>query len=174
MRFPDSFAVSALAIVTAACGLAGMLWFQASSARELASVAGRRATSDPQKTSDSGTTSAAWATSDSAATRVSRATSGSPADWAYETSCIDCHDQATHFLQTGHARTLSRATDDEVLHKLLSLNQSAYHEKGIRINHSGDGLTIQRQEEALVTSASVDWCFGSGTHAHTWVTVLND
>ena len=105
---------------------------------------------------------------------VSREMHGVRMDWADEAACIDCHEQSTHFGETGHARTLARATDDEVLRKLLALNTSQYTDAGVRVDSTQDGLFIRKTDRGKVTTASVDWCFGSGTHANTWVTLLSD
>lgn len=96
--------------------------------------------------------------------------------WADEGRCIDCHEQAEHFFQTGHANTLHPANDVESLRLLSALKDSAMglrdsvklseeSEKPPRITRTIDGVT---------SSLPVHWCFGSGAHARTWASLMPD
>ncbi len=99
--------------------------------------------------------------------------------FADEQRCAACHDQAASFAQTGHARTLRRAVDPSsvaLLQQLLT-----------RRPELANGLSLEVQPETVVVTDQVtdqvspparrlelDWCFGSGTHASTWVGTLAD
>ncbi|MBD3675992.1 MAG: hypothetical protein HUJ26_20980 [Planctomycetaceae bacterium] len=78
-------------------------------------------------------------------------------------------------MQTGHARTLQSASDPESLRLLKEFRQVA--------SEKDEALTIDIDQQEIVVSSTVgssirdlelDWCFGSGTHARTWVGTLPD
>ncbi len=146
-RFLNSFTVGSIAIVLMVSGLTASMWSRAGD-RSYSSVPALRP--------------------------VTRELHKARTDWADESACVDCHEQATHFWETGHARTLTRATDDELLRKLLTLNTSQYKDDGVTVESTQNGLFISKTDPGKITTASVDWCFGSGMHANTWVTLLSD
>jgi Cytochrome c554 and c-prime len=95
--------------------------------------------------------------------------------WADESSCIDCHEQAEQFSETGHARTLTPATSSESLELLRSLGASTIgHREGIAVTSVDDQVQAFRSAAGADATARLDWCFGSGQHARTWVSTLPD
>jgi hypothetical protein len=96
--------------------------------------------------------------------------------WADESSCADCHfEQVELFLQTGHAQTL-RTVEDSRSQELLQVFQDSVSEydQTLRVDLSGRDVDVVSQSGANSRSLELDWCFGSGTHAHTWVGTLPD
>lgn len=95
--------------------------------------------------------------------------------WANEASCVDCHAEAADFGETGHARTLHRAEVEPSLSILQSL-------KGSKLPAAADVLIVQRDtglfavhgDDAASREIPLEWCFGSGHHARTWVGCLSD
>lgn len=96
--------------------------------------------------------------------------------WADEASCIDCHEQAESFHKTGHARTLTPAAAESSWSNLNRLQDSAIGQaESVRYSKIGESIFATRtNEDGQTTSVPVEWCFGSGTHAQTWATVLQD
>lgn len=96
-------------------------------------------------------------------------------EWADETTCLNCHEQAQEFFETGHANTLLPASHPASLKKLLEVNEhAAAIEEQTRIVVDDDQVVAVRGTQNLQQQVSLDWCFGSGTHAHTWVSTLSD
>lgn len=96
-------------------------------------------------------------------------------DWADESSCIDCHTQAERFFQTGHAQTLSRMTDPQMISLLSSLNEcAAAKEEGTSVHVNDDTVAVKSQSHDFSSEATIPWCFGSGRHARTWVSTFLD
>ncbi|MCA9054569.1 MAG: hypothetical protein KDA75_12070 [Planctomycetaceae bacterium] len=95
--------------------------------------------------------------------------------WADEQSCSDCHEQALEFSETGHARTLHRAEEPELVGLLKQLaDEPAARESGVRIDESEHGLFAVHHVDGVDRRVQLDWCFGSGHHARTWGGVLDD
>jgi hypothetical protein len=92
-----------------------------------------------------------------------------------ESSCINCHKQAEQFHATGHANTLVRSQSPDSLTLLAGLGQceSARNEGTILETQSVVPLARNVSSDAP-SQVSLDWCFGSGRHARTWVTTLMD
>ena len=96
-------------------------------------------------------------------------------EWANENQCVECHSQGKDFWQTGHAQTLRRAVSEKstaLLHQLGQSNSDLVEALQ---------LHFQKQDVLAVDSASgteqqlsLNWCFGSGRHAFTWVGTLPD
>jgi hypothetical protein len=91
---------------------------------------------------------------------------------ADEKTCINCHEQAEQFHATGHANALRRSTSTESLELLADFE---------RCDPAGAEGTFLNAEAALPVAenslgghVSLDWCFGSGRHARTWVATLGD
>ncbi len=94
---------------------------------------------------------------------------------ADEAVCARCHDEAVEFALTGHANTLVRADAESSLRLLAGLNASAEAQAegtGIRISDGHPVVTFD--SAAGPGQLPLDWCFGSGHHARTWVTTLAD
>lgn len=92
-----------------------------------------------------------------------------------EKQCIECHVQAEQFHATGHANALIRSTAPESRTLLRGLHDNA------RIVDEGTAVELQAAVPVSVNSSStssseipLDWCFGSGRHARTWVSTLGD
>lgn len=94
---------------------------------------------------------------------------------ADEQTCIDCHVQAEQFHATGHANALSRSTS--------AASRALLAEFGLCDPAGGEGTVVDvqtvppRAENSSgdsVSQISLDWCFGSGRHARTWVSTLAD
>ncbi len=100
----------------------------------------------------------------------------SDAGWADENRCIECHeDKVAEFQLTGHARTLSRADSEASLQRLLSANDSPVVQAAdVRVDVDGDKVRAIHDADGGERSVELDWCFGSGTHARTWVGTLTD
>ena len=98
------------------------------------------------------------------------------AGWADESRCVECHeDEARSFNETGHARTLIRADSDESLRHLLKLNDSQVaRDADIHVRQAGPLLEAVHQVGDAERRLPLEWCFGSGEHARTWVGTLAD
>ncbi len=95
--------------------------------------------------------------------------------WADERSCAECHEQAKTFWDTGHARTLRRAdekTSQSLLHVLE--NVPAARAEGTSVSFVGAEEIAVNLRDGVSREAELNWCFGSGQHAHTWVSTLAD
>ncbi|MDA1252226.1 MAG: multiheme c-type cytochrome [Planctomycetota bacterium] len=104
-----------------------------------------------------------------------------PIGLADESGCVECHEQAESFSLTGHARTLTRATHPDSLAALRQLKQTASAlAEGLRVElpseeTSSNAVRVtQSSGEEARSELKLDWCFGSGEHARTWVGTLND
>jgi len=98
-----------------------------------------------------------------------------PDGWADETSCVDCHEQAEEFSLTGHAQTLRPASHPDSLKLLRSLSGSkTAAAEGTSINTDGAQPVAVNRVNGLQRELMLDWCFGSGTHACTWVSTIPD
>jgi hypothetical protein len=94
---------------------------------------------------------------------------------ADESRCVECHEQAESFSLTGHARTLSRVLHPDSLAALRKLEQtSAAINEGLEIEFSSNAVrALTSSAEGPATELTLDWCFGSGEHARTWVGTLS-
>ena len=95
--------------------------------------------------------------------------------WADESSCIDCHDQPSEFAETGHAKTLrpvSHPDSVKLLSQLAALD--AAQAEGTKVVQGLDGLHAVNESDRIQRQVKLDWCFGSGTHACTWVSAIPD
>lgn len=91
-----------------------------------------------------------------------------------EKSCIECHeDKVEQFSFAPHHKTLL-AGDDPRSIDLLSGKQFTDSESGrtFHYDHRDDGLWLSSDQ--LQVSTKVDWLFGSGHHAMTPVSVINN
>lgn len=94
---------------------------------------------------------------------------------ANESSCVECHEQAETFWDTGHAQTLRKATAKgslELLKKLLESDGPLTENTSSAVKQ--DCVVVRNVDGANESSAELSWCVGSGRHAKTWVATLND
>jgi hypothetical protein len=95
--------------------------------------------------------------------------------WADERTCADCHEQADDFARTGHARTLGSAASDDSVELLRHLNVAAEPlREGLSIETGGSAPVAAWNVGGEQRKAVLNWCFGSGRHARTWVGLLSD
>ncbi len=95
--------------------------------------------------------------------------------WADETSCRDCHEQAETFPHTGHFNTLSRATAPDSLKSLQSFASAPPEAAGdVSLTVTEETVDVLHHVNGTSRRATLDWCFGSGRHARTWVGLLDD
>jgi len=94
---------------------------------------------------------------------------------ADESRCIECHSEAGTFRDTGHANTLSTARTGESVELLRTLNGA------VAPQDEGTGISIRRGKPFVTFDSPsgagklpLDWCFGSGRHARTWVATMAD
>ena len=97
-------------------------------------------------------------------------------EYVEEKVCADCHlEQAEFFSQTGHARTLQPASDPESLALLNEFHKVATQkDETLNVDIDPEGIVVSSQIGSENQNLELDWCFGSGTHARTWVGTLPD
>ncbi len=94
---------------------------------------------------------------------------------ADEKNCIDCHVQAEQFHATGHANALRRSTSTESLELLANFEQcDPAGTEGTVVNLQAALPRAENSSGDSASQISLDWCFGSGRHARTWVATLSD
>lgn len=94
--------------------------------------------------------------------------------WADESRCSECHEQGQRFAETGHARTLSRAKESDSAKLLSALASSPIGvAENVSVHIEDSGILLQSGQGLASKEESVDWCFGSGAHARTWVGTLD-
>ncbi len=95
--------------------------------------------------------------------------------WVDEKRCAECHEQAETFWETGHARTLLPVTDADSLNLLKQMN-SFLESQGTPTSLHFDDETVLavHERDGSTSQIRLDWCFGSGEHARTWVGTLTD
>lgn len=99
----------------------------------------------------------------------------SDAGWVDESRCAECHEQALTFWETGHAQTLRPANDPASISVLATLiQQPACVAEGTSLKIDGEQITAVNDADGVRSQAELDWCFGSGRHAQTWVAGLTD
>lgn len=114
--------------------------------------------------------------------RISAPHSAKPQDriavssgWADEQRCVECHQQAVDFGRTGHARTLRLAVDvDSVVHLRRLSEDAPQLDEALRLHFSDDHVHAVDSGHGVDRQLPLDWCFGSGRHACTWVGTLSD
>ena len=95
--------------------------------------------------------------------------------WADETSCGDCHEQSSEFKDTGHAKTLRQASNSDSATLLMQLaTLDAAKAEGTQVIQNHDGLYAINEADGLQRQLKLDWRFGSGSHACTWVSAIPD
>lgn len=105
-----------------------------------------------------------------------RASVGQSDGWIDEQVCADCHFEQTElFSLTGHARTLHRANSEESRELLRKMGESvAGRDDALSVNSIGERITIEHRMGDVSRRLNLDWCFGSGEHARTWIGMLPD
>ena len=94
---------------------------------------------------------------------------------ADEQTCIDCHVQAEQFHATGHANARSRSTSSESLELLKQFGDcEPAHSEGTGLSFRSEVPQAENSSDGIPRRVSLDWCFGSGRHARTWVSTLVD
>jgi len=97
--------------------------------------------------------------------------------FADESRCLECHEQAEDFARTGHARTLIRATHPDSLSALRMQSGHSELTPDLRLDIQPDGVLASHAPQGQSAQDSrllLQWCFGSGDHARTWVGTLTD
>ncbi|MBL4885336.1 MAG: hypothetical protein JKY95_12470 [Planctomycetaceae bacterium] len=95
--------------------------------------------------------------------------------WAESNTCYDCHVEVDGFVGTGHGETLQPAGSEVSLKLLRQIASSpALQDKGIQIEERGDEVYAIHTDQQGTQEIRLDWCFGSGLHARTWVGTLGD
>lgn len=88
--------------------------------------------------------------------------------------CASCHSEiCDHFQQTGHARSLWRGDDKEVIAKFKNLDFRWTPDGPLfRYVEATDGLWLTQEDSPL--RLHVDWVMGSGAHSQGPVTVFTN
>ncbi len=95
--------------------------------------------------------------------------------WADETRCAECHEQALTFWDTGHANTLRPAGTPTSIALLSLLSQHPTStQEGTELIIGDEQVLALNTDGGFQSRTNLDWCFGSGTHACTWVARLDD
>lgn len=94
---------------------------------------------------------------------------------ADEKSCIDCHEQAERFHETGHANALIRSSSPASMDLLAEFSDCDPAEKeGTSVSVNSERPVARNSSGGTDREVTLDWCFGSGRHARTWITTLGD
>lgn len=97
---------------------------------------------------------------------------------ADERRCIDCHQQAERFHETGHANALIRSSSPQSLELLAGFEDcEPARDEGtsVSVQPRGSAVPVARNSSGGTNrEVTLDWCFGSGRHARTWITTLGD
>ncbi|QDS88522.1 Doubled CXXCH motif (Paired_CXXCH_1) [Rosistilla ulvae] len=98
------------------------------------------------------------------------------AGWADESTCSECHVEADTYPETGHAQTLRLASDAKSIQTLTGLTKQALpNEEAFEIEiDSNSEVHAITEREGITRRIRIDWCFGSGAHAHTWTSTMDD
>ena len=96
-------------------------------------------------------------------------------DLADESRCADCHSQATYFWETGHAQTLTLATDEPSRALLATFNSSELpRSEDTLVQVLEDRIVARHHQGEEFHEIELKWCFGSGQHARTWTSTMSD
>lgn len=91
--------------------------------------------------------------------------------FADESRCIECHEQAESFHETGHAQTLRAVTQADSLKLLQQLAKERSDNVELKFDSEHVTAIATQSGESQV---ELNWCFGSGHHARTWTGTLTD
>ncbi len=95
--------------------------------------------------------------------------------WVDEKRCAECHEEAETFWETGHAQTLRPVNDSHSLELLKQMNTFlAAQGASTSIHFDDDTVVAVHERDGKTSQIQLDWCFGSGEHARTWVGTLTD
>lgn len=92
------------------------------------------------------------------------------------TACGDCHPgQAAAYARSGHARTLRRVAGSPLVEQLDGLTVADPERDGVTWTYrrQGDALTAERREAGAIQRLFLEYAFGSGHHATTFVTLTS-
>ena len=91
-------------------------------------------------------------------------------------SCRDCHpgESAAH-SRSGHSQTLRLAARTEVAHQLDNLSTDDPEQPGVTWHYAlREGqFTVERRQASEVEKLVIEYAFGSGRHATTFVTLTD-
>lgn len=93
--------------------------------------------------------------------------------WADESRCAECHEQADEYSLTGHANTLRPAGSNFSLELLEELCAKS-PDWDATVTGDAEAAVITLLDDGLARKVQLDFCFGSGTHANTWTSLLPD
>jgi hypothetical protein len=96
------------------------------------------------------------------------------AAWADESRCTDCHAGHKDFSLTGHAQTLSPALDHKSLAWLRDFPTAPAPSHPLQLAISDREVMATDPASSGASQLRLDWRFGSGAHAVTWVGTLPD
>ena len=91
-----------------------------------------------------------------------------------EAACRDCHPgEAAAYARSGHARTLRRVAGSPLVGRLDGVTVADPERPGVTWTYrrQGDALTTERREAGAVERFVLEYAFGSGHHATTFVTL---
>jgi hypothetical protein len=91
-------------------------------------------------------------------------------------SCRECHPgQAAAHARSGHARTLLRVAGSPLVERLDGVTVEDPERPGVTWTYrrKGDALTTERREAGAVERFVLEYAFGSGHHATTFVTLTS-
>jgi Cytochrome c554 and c-prime len=91
-----------------------------------------------------------------------------------DAACRDCHPgEAAAYARSGHARTLRRVAGSPLVGRLDGVTVTDPERPGVTwaYRRRGDALTAERREAGAVERFVLEYAFGSGHHATTFVTL---
>lgn len=98
------------------------------------------------------------------------------ASYVGDAACRDCHPgQSASHVRSGHSQTLRRASDSPLAAKLNGVTVDDPEQPGVTWSYVfRDGrLTTERREAGEIERFVVDYAFGSGHHATTFVSLTD-
>jgi hypothetical protein len=106
--------------------------------------------------------------------RVSSPRSAAENTYVGDAACARCHSgEAFRHARSGHARTLVATRESKAAR---SLDGKTFHdpERGVSFHYrmTPDGLTVTLPERTGADPFPLDWAFGSGEHAVTFLTLI--
>ncbi len=99
-----------------------------------------------------------------------------PAQYVGATDCRECHPaEAAAYAHSGHARTLLRVAGSPLVERLDGVTVADPERPGVTWTYrrEGDALTTERREADAVVRSVLEYAFGSGRHATTFVTLTS-
>ena len=102
---------------------------------------------------------------------------GSAGPYVGAAACRECHaEQAAAYASSGHARTLRRVEGSPLVERLDGVTVPDPEQPGVTWTYrrQGDALTTERHEADAVVRSALEYAFGSGRHATTFVTLTSN